>query len=123
MDTIFYLQNETLVATLAGEIDHHSADRIRSDIDDELRLYDVKDLVFDFSDVTFMDSSGIGVVLGRYKKIRASGGRVVIRNANSLVRKILEMSGVFMLEGCSEEHTEEKTEGVSDGKECGQYRV
>ncbi len=123
MDTIFYLQNETLVATLAGEIDHHSADRIRSDIDDELRLYDVKDLVFDFSDVTFMDSSGIGVVLGRYKKIRAAGGRVVIRNANSLVRKILEMSGVFMLEGCSEEQTEEKTEGVSDGKECSQHRV
>lgn len=108
MDTIFYLQNETLVATLTGEIDHHSADRIRSDIDDELRLYDVKDLIFDFSDVTFMDSSGIGVVLGRYKKIRAMGGRVVIRGANSLVRKILEMSGVFMLEGCCEERAEEK---------------
>lgn len=123
MDTIFYLQNETLVATLTGEIDHHSADRIRSDIDDELRLYDVKDLVFDFSDVTFMDSSGIGVVLGRYKKIRAMGGRVVIRNANSLVRKILEMSGVFMLEGCSEERAEEKTEGVSDGEECSQHRI
>ena len=43
------------------------------------RLYDVKNLVFDFSDVTFMDSSGIGVVLGRYKKIRAMGGTVAIR--------------------------------------------
>lgn len=107
MDTIFYLQDDTLVATLTGEIDHHAADRIRSDIDDELQLYDVKNLVFDFSDVTFMDSSGIGVVLGRYKKIRALGGTVVIRGANSLVRKILEMSGVFMLEGCREEKRKE----------------
>ena len=123
MDTIFYLQDDTLVATLSGEIDHHSADRIRGDIDDELQLYDVKNLVFDFSDVTFMDSSGIGVVLGRYKKIRAMGGTVAIRGAGSLVRQILEMSGVFLLEGCMEERTDEKREGVSDGKECSHHRV
>ena len=108
---------------MSGEIDHHSADRIRGDIDDELQLYDVKNLVFDFSDVTFMDSSGIGVVLGRYKKIRAMGGTVAIRGAGSLVRQILEMSGVFLLEGCTEERTDEKREGVSDGKECSHHRV
>ncbi len=123
MDTIFYLQDDTLVATLSGEIDHHSADRIRGDIDDELQLYDVKNLVFDFSDVTFMDSSGIGVVLGRYKKIQAMGGTVAIRGAGRLVRQILEMSGVFLLEGCTEERTDEKREGVSDGKKCSHHRV
>ena len=98
MDTIFYLQNDTLVATLSGEIDHHVADGIRKDIDDEMQLYEVKNLVFDFSDVTFMDSSGIGVVLGRYKKVRSMGGTVVIKGAGSLVRQILEMSGIFSLE-------------------------
>ena len=57
----------------------------------------VKTIVFDFSRVTFMDSSGIGIVLGRYNKMAVSGGQVIIRNARGLVRQILEMSGIFSL--------------------------
>lgn len=97
METIFYVKEDTLVAELSGEIDHHAADKLRNDIDDEMMLYAVKNLILDFSKVTFMDSSGIGVVLGRYKKVHASGGNVMIRNASRLVKQILDMSGVFTL--------------------------
>ncbi len=97
MDTTFHLKDSTLVAALCGEIDHHVCDKIRKDIDEELELYEVDHLIFDFSEVTFMDSSGIGVVLGRYKKLKKAGGKVTIRRASRLVKQILDMSGIFTL--------------------------
>ncbi|MGN0658916.1 MAG: anti-sigma F factor antagonist [Emergencia sp.] len=112
METIFYLKDSVLVARLSGEIDHHVAEKIRRDIDEEMKLYGVTDLILDFSNVTFMDSSGIGVVLGRYKKVRAAGGTMKIRSASRLVRQILDMSGVFSLmeyEEKGEDHGEEQS--------------
>lgn len=97
METIYCLKDNVLIVELAGEIDHHIAGGLRHDIDGELEFYGAKDLVFDFSGVEFMDSSGIGMVLGRYKKIHAGGGTVTIRNANRLVKQILDMAGVFTL--------------------------
>ena len=97
METIFYVNNQTLIAALSGEIDHHVCEKLRKDIDDEMKIYGAKNLIFDFSDVTFMDSSGIGVVLGRYKKVNQLGGHVIIRNASHIVKRILDMSGVFTL--------------------------
>ncbi len=112
MDTAFYLQGNTLIVCLSGEIDHHVADRIRKDIDDEISLYGTKDLILDFSAVTFMDSSGVGVVLGRYRKLKECGGTVTIRNAGRLVKQILDLSGIFSLM-----HYEETEE--DDGKKSG----
>lgn len=108
MEINFYITGDTLVASLSGEIDHYSAQKVRSDIDDEMKIYHVKDLVIDFSGVTFMDSSGVGMVLGRYNKVKDLGGKVVIRNASRLVKQILDMSGVFSLM--------EYTEVEEDGK-------
>ena len=107
MDTMFHLKDSTLVAELCGEIDHHVCDKIREDVDKELELYEINYLVFDFSDVTFMDSSGIGVVLGRYKKLKKIGGTVTIRNASRLVKQILDMSGIFTLMEYEEEEEED----------------
>ena len=106
MDTIFYIKGDTLVVCLSGEIDHHVAEKIRNDIDDEIKLYETKNLILDFSKVTFMDSSGVGVVLGRYKKVGERGGTVTIRNADRLVRQILDMSGIFSLMKYEETETE-----------------
>ena len=75
----------------AGEI------LIATQKDDEIKLYETKNLIMDFSKVTFMDSSGVGVVLGRYKKVGELGGTVTIRNADRLVKQILDMSGIFSL--------------------------
>jgi len=97
MDLIFYVDDNMLIAVLSGEIDHHVTEKLRRDIDEEIAMCGTRDLVFDFSNVTFMDSSGIGMVLGRYKKVHGAGGRVTIRNAGRLVKQILDMSGVFTL--------------------------
>ncbi len=97
MKTIFYVEEDTLTVELAGEIDHHVAGKLRADIDEEMALCGTRDLVFDFTKVDFMDSSGIGMVLGRYKKVHSGGGKVTIRNAARLVKQILDMSGVFTL--------------------------
>ena len=97
METIFYIEGDTLIVELYGEIDHHGADKLRKNIDEEMQVYGTRNLIFDFTRVVFMDSSGIGVVLGRYKKVKALEGTVLIRNANRLVKQILDMSGVFTL--------------------------
>ena len=90
-----------LVVELSGEVDHHMAAALRKVLDREIRekagertpIY----LIFDFRAVTFMDSSGIGVVLGRYQKIRETGGRVCITGCDDYVKQILHMAGVFMI--------------------------
>jgi len=97
MEANYLVKENTLIVCLAGEIDHHVAEKLRKDIDGEIDFYRTKDLIFDFSEVEFMDSSGIGVVFGRYKKISGSGGTVKIRNASKLVKQILGMAGVFTL--------------------------
>ena len=91
----------TLVVKLSGEIDQSCASEIRSDIDREIQLKNVKNLIFDFGGVTFMDSSGIGVILGRYKQIKARGGKTMIVRPQPQVDKILELSGLKKKMDCS----------------------
>ena len=97
MDTNLIYSDHVLTVELCGEVDHHISSGIREQIDYMLEECNVKTIVFDFSRVTFMDSSGIGIVLGRYNKMAVSGGQVIIRNDRGLVRQILEMSGIFSL--------------------------
>ena len=97
MDMIFNIKENILVAELFGELDHHAAGKVREDTDSAMETYGCRDLVFDFTRVTFMDSSGIGVILGRYRKLSAAGGRVAITGCSLTVRKILNMAGVFSL--------------------------
>ena len=91
----------TLVVKLSGEIDQSCASEIRTDIDREIQLKNVKNLIFDFGGVTFMDSSGIGVILGRYKQIKARGGKTMIVRPQPQVDKILELSGLKKIMDCS----------------------
>ena len=114
MERFFEIDGDALIIRLSGEIDHHVSTELRRDIDAEIELFDMIHLIFDFSDVTFMDSSGIGMILGRYKKVAPLGGSVTIRNANRLVKQILDMSGVFTLASC--EDFPEDTGGGNDGK-------
>ena len=121
MDLIFYVEEDTLIAAMSGEIDHHVAEKLRKDIDAEIAMCGTRDLVFDFGKVDFMDSSGIGMVLGRYKKVHGNGGRVTIRNAGRLVKQILDMSGVFTL--MEYEDVEIREKGGRDEEELYQSRV
>ncbi len=84
-----------LIASIIGELDHHTAEYIRSKIDTELIKSTTRDVIFDFTKVVFMDSSGIGVLMGRYKNIQKMKGRAVIVNPSPQIKKIFEISGVF----------------------------
>lgn len=87
-------EKDKITVYLKGELDHHAARMIREEVDEILRSSLPKLLVMDFSGVPFMDSSGIGLILGRYKLIRTMGGEVVIRGATEAVRRMIELSGL-----------------------------
>ncbi|NLM50755.1 MAG: anti-sigma F factor antagonist [Clostridiaceae bacterium] len=87
----------TLVVTLKGELDAHYAGFVREKIDNEILNSKVKNLIFDFSRLEFMDSSGIGVIIGRYKSIKAVGGKVIIVKPNRQIKRIIDISGIQKL--------------------------
>lgn len=87
----------TLTACLSGEIDHHTAADIRLGIDTKVRLASPSTLVLDFSGVTFMDSSGVGIVIGRYKLMRLLGGKLVVTNIPEQIRRVFALSGLANL--------------------------
>ena len=91
-----YRQNEITVY-LDGEIDHHSAGIIRTSVDDAVLARRPETLVLDFGRVTFMDSSGIGFVMGRYKLMKAIGGRIIVRNLSPSAYKVMKLAGMERL--------------------------
>lgn len=88
---------DTLTAVLPAEIDHHSATALREEIDRNLMEQLPKHLELDFSNVTFMDSSGMGLVMGRYKKAKQVGCAVEVSGASGRVRNMLSISGITKL--------------------------
>ncbi len=91
-----------LVAYLSGEIDHHEAARLRGRIDPRILGGNFERVVLDFSGVTFMDSSGIGLILGRYRLLRDLGGTLAVQGADPQVTRLLQLSGIadlVVLEG------------------------
>lgn len=87
----------TLVAKLLGEIDQSCAAELRERIDKEISLHGINNLVMDFDGVSFMDSSGIGMLIGRYKLIKARGGRMLVIRIQPQVDKVIELAGLKKL--------------------------
>lgn len=85
------------LARLAGELDHHSAAQARKTLEALLSNPEVRELELDLSGVSFMDSSGLGVILGRYRTLSQRGGTLVLTGANKYVDRILRMAGVYTL--------------------------
>ena len=85
---------EVVTAYLGGEIDHHNARFMREEIDNAVNLNMPTLLVLDFKDVSFMDSSGIGIIIGRYRKISCFGGKVYGIHANERITRMLKTSGM-----------------------------
>lgn len=83
-----------LVVKIFGELDHHKATAVRESVDRELGRTGAVNVAFDFGKVTFMDSSGIGVIMGRYKITNALGGKVIVYGASESVEKIIKMAGI-----------------------------
>ena len=90
----FQVINEYLVIGMPEEIDHHRAGFISEEADRLIVRERVKHVVFDFEDTRFMDSSGIGIIMGRYKKIACFGGKVYAAHADRQIQRILRLSGM-----------------------------
>lgn len=97
MPVIIETSENTVTARLSGEIDHHNAKEIRADIDLAIDRYRPQKLILDFDGVTFMDSSGIGLVMGRYKAIKACNGVVIIENTGNQIKKVMRLAGLDRL--------------------------
>ncbi len=97
MESQFVKEDKLLVLKITEEIDHHSAEKIRRIADNEITRYMPRKVVFDFNKVSFMDSSGIGMIIGRYKTANMLGGIVEMTNVKPSVQKIFEMSGVLKI--------------------------
>ena len=97
MESKFYEDKKMLVFKITDEIDDCSVQKIRRKADYEIERYMPRKVVFDFDSVTFMDSAGIGLIIGRYKFTNMLGGKLEVANLTQSVRKIFEMSGILKL--------------------------
>lgn len=127
MNIKYSKEDRLLKIELTEEIDQHTADKVRRIIDDEIERFIPRKVIFDFSNISFMDSSGIGMIIGRFKLVKMLGGNLEIINVNKQTKKIFDMSGVTRIIKISEnkkveiikehlienrESKEEKNEGI-----------
>lgn len=94
MELIFKKKNKTLIILIQGEIDHHTAKEVRRQTESALLQLGGRNIIFGFEDVSFMDSSGIGMLIGRYKQLQAIGGRIAISCANEAIMELISLSGL-----------------------------
>ena len=94
MEERFQLIDNCLMIRMPEEIDHPRAAGISEWADRYIMAEPVKNIVFDFEETNFMDSSGIGIIVGRYKKVNCFGGTVYAVHANSRIQKIIQLSGL-----------------------------
>lgn len=93
----FDKKQDKLIINLIGELDHHSAEEVRVKIDDRIDRDNIMKIILNFSGVTFMDSSGIGVVVGRYRKVNSNGGKLCVADVNKSVNRVFELSGLYKI--------------------------
>ncbi|MBE5934185.1 MAG: anti-sigma F factor antagonist [Lachnospiraceae bacterium] len=108
------VKDETLIVYLKEDLDHHNAEKIREKIDDVIEFENTRNIVFDFTNVSFMDSSGIGVIMGRYKKIYYMRGEIAVVGINSIIDKIFTMSGLYRIAT----KYDSISEAIKDFEEC-----
>ena len=93
----YELKRGTLTVSLSGELDQRMAARVREEIDALIDDQRVRRLVFDVSDLEFMDSSGIGLIIGRYKRLSRRGGSVAVADPDKRIDRLFQMSGVYQV--------------------------
>lgn len=95
LTSTYEVKEDVLIVRLSGELDHHEAEMLRHKWQKILYQNPVKHVVVNLEQVTFMDSSGIGVILGRYKEVMQLGGKMVVCSITPSVKRLFEMSGIF----------------------------
>ena len=97
MNSDVNISGTSLVYKIKGELDDHMAVKSRERIDDILLRREIKNIIFDFTELTMMDSAGIGLIIGRYRIIKDRGGEVLLVIGYSPAKKILRMSGLMKI--------------------------
>lgn len=117
MHNQFQIQGACLTVMLPAELDHPAADRIRLETDRILGRCYIRSIIFDFQNTAFMDSSGIGMIMGRYKALGMRTGCVRAVNMNDYVGKILQLSGLYkVIEICGKQEKPETKKGEKNGR-------
>ncbi|WP_368652001.1 anti-sigma F factor antagonist [Ornithinibacillus sp. 4-3] len=93
----FSIKEDVLIVRLGGELDHHEADQLKTEWHHMLHLHEIKHTIVNLQSVTFMDSSGIGVILGRYKEVVQLGGELIVCSVPTSIQKIFLMSGIYKI--------------------------
>ena len=97
MDVKFTMRNRCLIAKPVGEMDHHTCERIRTRIDREYDEQGALHIVMDLKGIDFMDSSGIGLIMGRFRKAKMMGGRVVLVHVSNKLDRVFAMAGLYKI--------------------------
>jgi stage II sporulation protein AA (anti-sigma F factor antagonist) len=91
------IKNNVLCIRLEGELDHHSSEILRTQVDESIHKHSIHHIVLNLEKLSFMDSSGLGVILGRYKLIKNIGGEMVVCAISPPVKRLFDMSGLFKI--------------------------
>ena len=97
MNVKHFIEERILVFEIVEELDHHTCEIIRRRADYEIQRFMPRKVLFDFNRVVFMDSAGIGLVIGRYKTVTALGGTLEMINISDKLKRIFEMSGILSI--------------------------
>ncbi len=90
-------RDNKLTVYLSGELDHHGAGKLRDEVDMVIERAKPKELVLDFADINFMDSSGIGFVMGRYRLMVSMGGTVKVTGLSDRMERVMKLAGLDRL--------------------------
>lgn len=97
MEIFTEIRDSALLVSLSGELDHHSAAHVREVVDAAYLDSGAKHIIFCLERLSFMDSAGIGVIMGRYNKAKENGGIVFVTACGEYVKRILSMAGIFTI--------------------------
>ncbi|NCU18304.1 anti-sigma F factor antagonist [Pallidibacillus pasinlerensis] len=92
-----YKEKQVLIVRLSGELDHHTADDVREKVSTAIEKNNIRYVLLNLEDLQFMDSSGLGVILGRYKQLKQIDGEMIICSVSPSVERLFNISGLFKI--------------------------
>lgn len=94
LNVSLFIKKDSLFINLKGEMDQYTSDDLRLKLNEIIFKYHIKNLIFNMKDVTFLDSSGIGIIIGRYNQIKNDNGKIYLVELNEYLKKVVQLSGL-----------------------------
>lgn len=90
-------QNDVLIIRLEGELDHHTTEKLRNQVENKMTSEKIRHIILNVKGLSFMDSSGLGVILGRYKQVTQWGGKMIVCEISPSIYRLFQLSGLFKI--------------------------